>query len=541
MFADTIISDANIHTLDRHHPRADALAISGGRIIAVGTNDQISQYRGAQTSVIDGTGKTITPGLIDAHLHPIQGADITVGRDLAGVTSLAELRAALRAEADRVAQRDPNGWVRAWNLDYAAFENAPLHASTIEDTVRGLPTLILLFDVHTAVASAQAMSIAGITGARNFDDTSEIMVDDRGNPTGELREESAFNLILDITPRLTAEETQERSRQVLLDLRRSGVTGGVLMDGNQASIDLLQALDASEGGLPIRLQSALIHNPGFSEEQTQHIISQRDTRGSLWHGGLIKLFADGVIDSGTGWLYEPDTHGEGLASFWSDPDEFTRTVNRYARAGFQIATHAIGDRAIGETINAYIEAGVRSHGGAAHRVEHVEYMNDADLTRLIDNGITASMQPIHMQWRAADGSDSWAERLGAERAARAWRTGDIVRWGGLLALGSDWPVAELDVRAGMAWARLRRAPGEPDAHIFEPEQVLSPLEALAGYTLWAAQAQGDHDLGKVVPGFRADLTVWDEDPLAVTGDELVDVPIADTFVDGDSMNKNEKG
>jgi predicted amidohydrolase YtcJ len=246
----------------------------------------------------------------------------------------------------------------------------------------------------------------------------------------------------------------------------------------------------------------------------------------------VKLFNDGVIDTGTGWLYEPDTHGEGLHSFWADGEEFERVVQRYSEAGFQIATHAIGDRAIGTTIDAYLKAGVQSGRGAPHRIEHLELLADRDLARLGQTGITASVQPLHMQWRKADGSDFWAERLGPERAALGWRVRDMIDAGAMVALGSDWPVAQTDARIGLAWARLRREPGNPDAPVFEPDQRLTPYQALQGMTVWAALAQGDRDLGVIAPGYRADLVVWEDSPLDVGADELLDLPVRTTMVGG---------
>ena len=143
------------------------------------------------------------------------------------------------------------------------------------------------------------------------------------------------------------------------------------------------------------------------------------------------------------------------------------------------------------------------------------------------------MQPLHMQWREADRSDAWHVRLGPERSARAWRTRDLVDAGAPPALGSDWPVAQHDPRLGMAWARLRRPPGERDAPAFEPEQALTALETLEGYTVRAAGVVGDQArAGRIAPGFHADLTGFAEDPVACPADDLVDLPVWLTMVEG---------
>ena len=158
---------------------------------------------------------------------------------------------------------------------------------------------------------------------------------------------------------------------------------------------------------------------------------------------------------------------------------------------------------------------------------------------MAEHGIIASLQLLHMQWRLPDGRDAWAERLGAERAAKAWRAGDLLGAGVPLALGSDWPVADLDARVGLAWAVLRRTPGDRDAFVYEPEQRLTPAQALTGYTRAAALAQGDRDLGIIEAGARADLALWAVDPTAVPGDDLLGIPVTATYLDGERLDNTQ--
>lgn len=167
-----------------------------------------------------------------------------------------------------------------------------------------------------------------------------------------------------------------------------------------------------------------------------------------------------------------------------------------------------------------------------HRIEHLETLTPADVVRLAASGITASMQLPHLQWRIPDGSDEWARRLGPERASRGWAAGTVLRAGAPLALGSDWPIADLDARVGLAWAMLRRAPGDTDGFVYEPAERLTAAQALHGYTRGAALAQGDDDLGIIRAGAHADLTVWSEDPLEVPGDDLAKLPVRATYLDG---------
>jgi predicted amidohydrolase YtcJ len=238
-----------------------------------------------------------------------------------------------------------------------------------------------------------------------------------------------------------------------------------------------------------------------------------------------------VIDTGPGWLYEPDTQGDGTLPFWPDPDRYARAVALFAGAGFQCATHATGDRAVRAALDAY--AAVGAAPGVRHRIEHIETLQDHDLPRFAAAGVAASMQPLHMQWRRGDGTDSWAARLGPERTARAWRTRELLASGALLPLGSDWPVAQYDPRVGMAWARMRRTPGDRDSPVFEPEQALTGLQALAGYTLANAAVAGEDDVaGRIAPGFRADVTAFAPTPRTATPTSSSTLRSSLTVVDG---------
>lgn len=547
--ADFILQGARIRTMtsptESLQPRA--VAVKAGRVLAVGGIAEINEaFRGNKTRIEDVGGAarsldpaavpTLTPGLIDAHLHPIQGADFTQGLDLGEVTTLAQLREALAAEAQRVRNNPAygHGWVRGWNLDYAVFGDAALSAHLIDDVLQDVPALIYLFDFHTALASSAALARAGITGARSFTDSSEIAVDSAGRPTGELREESAYAPVQACMPPLTVEETLDSTRSIFARMRRSGLTGGAIMDGNSETLEVLAGLDGTGSGLPVRLSVMLDLKPGYDSAQRALVREQLQQRGARWRCDGIKLYADGVIDTGAGWLYAADTLGDGLnGRFWPTQEGFTQAVQEFTAAGFQVATHAIGDRAVGETITSYETVGCKAAGRAPHRIEHLELLHPADIKRLAATGITASMQLQHMQWRIPDGSDAWASRVGPERTRFAWNAGSLLRAGVPLALGSDWPIATVDAREGMAWAVLRRHPGEKDGFVYEPAERLTPWQALHGYTRGAALAQGDTDLGIIAPGARADFALWADDPALVDGDTLATLLVLGTYLDGE--------
>ena len=520
---DLAVLGARIRTLDPDRPAATAVAVRQGTIVAVGSDAEIREACDASTELVDGSGLAIVPGLTDSHIHPMWATDFAVGVDASGCADRAALGEALRAERERVG---PDAIVRAWSLDYAQFPE--LDGRVLEELAGG-PALGVFFDLHTYLATPGVLAMAGVSGTEAFEDASEIVVRD-GRPTGELREFSAFFRVADRLPGADRAARLARVREVLAELNAVGLTGGHVMDGSPETYELLAELEAS-GGLTLRMVVPLWVKPQHDDATHEAYLAHRDAHGELWRGGAAKFFIDGVVETGTAWLEEPDSTGDGTAPFWPDPARYAAAVARFSGAGFQCITHAVGDRAVRAALDAYAAGGRPVRG--RHRIEHLETLGDETLDRLGTEGVAASMQPLHMQWRQADGSDDWAQRLGRRRTARAFRTGDMRRTGAVLPLGSDWPVAPYDPRYGMAWARLRRHPGRPDDAPFEPEQRLSGLQALEGYTTAAANVVGESDRsGRVAPGYRADLTGFASDPVDTPADDLVDVPIRLTVVGG---------
>jgi predicted amidohydrolase YtcJ len=517
--ADLAIVGARVRTLDLERPFATAVAVQRGTILAVGDDAEVRAHCDARTEVLHAGGQALIPGLVDSHLHPFWGAELARGTDLSRATTTDEVLAALAATPPR------RGWVFAWGLDYDAAPSP----EQIAAVGGGAPAFVRLSDLHTALVTPKALELAGVDGPREFPDGSSVVCVD-GVPTGELREPGAMDLVLAIAPRLRAAEVHARHVSELKRLNALGLTGAHVMDGDPGTLDLLRELEAS-GSLTLRLRVPLWQTPETTDEEMEAQLGLRDARGQLWRGGTVKFFADGVIDSGTAWLQEPDTHGESVEPFWPDVKRLGQAIERFARAGFQVATHTIGDRAVRFTLGAYTRAGAAP--GVRHRLEHLETLPDDLVVRIGAAGVTASMQPTHLTGIRGDGSGNWNERLGPERAARAFRMRDLIDAGATLALGSDWPVADADPRLGLAAARLRRVPSTPEHLAVLPGQALTAEEALAGYTTAAAFAVNEENAGgRIRPGMRADLTGLAADPVDTPAAELPDVPVWLTVVDG---------
>lgn len=524
---DLALIGAHLRTNTDADGGATALVIRDGRIVQLGTDAEISAAaEAAGIPVRDLGGATITPGFFDSHTHPHWAADVTAGVDLGGLGTLEEIRAALAAEHARL----PEGaWLRGWNLEYEPFEETGLRGDVLADAAPGRPVALICYDLHTGLGTPAALAAAGITGAREFEDASEIVVDPDGTPTGELREPTAYQILFDAAPSPSHEAERDALRDMFRRLAAVGLTGGAIMDGKDRTVELLGELE-ERGELDHRVTVHHWHAVADTDEDVARVIGAKDRSGRLWQTGAIKLFSDGVIDTGTAWLHTVDSCGDGRVPFWPSWERYGEVVRAYHDAGMLIATHAVGDYAVSRVLDVYATLPERP-GLPFHSIEHLEVLSDADVAQLRGSGITASMQPLHMQWRAADHSDNWAVRLG-ERDATGYRVRDVLDAGVRVTLGSDWPVAQYDPRLGMAWARGRHTPGEPSAHVFEPSQQLSGEEAVLAYTLWPAQARGHADRGVLAVGAVGDLTVWGGDPVTATPDELPELPVRLTVVEG---------
>ncbi|HEY9368148.1 amidohydrolase [Streptomyces sp.] len=508
-----------------------ALAVSGGRISALGDDRTVRALADSSTTVVDLKGAVVTPGLVDGHLHPVSGAELTHGLDLSGCTDVTQVREALTRGVRELA---PGAWLHGWGLDPNVFGDRPVEIAPFDAVLDGIPALLLLFDAHSMLASRRALELAGVDGPRDFDQASaEVVCDADGRPTGLLLEDAACELVERVAPQPTREERRDRLAAALRAMAATGLTGGHAMDANGDSLAFYAELDAA-GELPLRLRVAPWCQPGTDENGVRALIEQQGAGGALWRTDGVKIFMDGTIDNGTAWLERPDGHGESTHAFWPDPEVYTRIIGELHRAGVPTATHAIGDAAVRHVLDAVEKAQADGGRVVRHRVEHIETVPDDTLRRFAELGVIASMQPTHCcDFTRADHTDNWSRRLGEERAGRGWRCRDLLDSGATVVLGSDWPIAPYPPLGVMAGARHRRPTRDLTQDPHGPEQALTALEALRGMTVDAAYAAGEeHEAGRIAVGYRADLTVLAADPLTTAAAELPDVPVLLTVLDG---------
>jgi predicted amidohydrolase YtcJ len=533
--ADGAVLGARIRTLDPQRPQATALAWRDGRLLAVGDEAEVREHVGTRTEVIDGTGLSIVPGLVDSHIHPFYGTLQTRGVDLRDALTLDEVRPRLAEERRGCG---PDTWVLGHSVRYEPFHDSGIRADAIADVVGESPAFIGFFDGHTALASAPALALAGVTGAREFSEFAEVVVDPDGCPTGALLENAAMDLVRGIVPAWTEAERLDAFAATFRRLNQVGLTGVHAMLGDPQLLDACRALEA-RGDLTARTLMPMHQAPDISEEEVEAHLAVIGEHGRRWRTGTAKFFLDGVLDSGTAWLVDPGPDGVNANPFWPSVERYAELVARFTRAGFSAITHAVGDGAVRGALDAYEAAGPPTRG--KHRVEHIETLTDRDLPRFRALDVAASMQPLHMEGLDDPSTPSaWVDGLSEGRYERGWRTRDLADSGAILPLGSDWMVADFDPRVGLAWARLRRLPGAPDRVPYLPHQALTGSEALLGYTVWAAAVAGDEELyGRLAPGMAADITAFAQDPVDTPADELPDVPVALTVVDGEVVHRGE--
>lgn len=518
------------NTAPQAGPAPQAVAVGGGRIAAVGSRADAAAWDSEGAEIIDLGDATITAGFVDAHVHPLSGAESRhEALMLHGCSSVEEVAERI---AEFAALRGPDEWIRGFGLSFDLFVGSELTNAPFAEAFGGRPGYLLLFDGHSVIASPRALELAGIDGPRDFGNNSSIEVYADGTPTGYLIESDAELLVTDLFPRMPFAERVEAVRNKLAEFAATGYTSLHQMNMEEGDIDVLRAIEES-GELAVRVRvSPLWRASDPWAETLERIVALQGTAGRRWQVEGVKFMLDGSIDNGSAWLFEPDTRGGGLEPYWSPSEQFTRTIHTLAERGIQTATHAIGDRAVEFVLDTV--ASLPEHARTVtHRIEHVETIPDDLVPRFAELGVPASMQPIHAFCKRPDGLDMWTTLLGAgsERANNAWRVADLDRAGAIVALGSDWPVEEFDARRVFAATvnRRRHGAGTPavDAH-----QALTPERTLAAITHNCWVAIDRRDAGVVAPGAVADLAVFAIDPLSADPERFAESPVLLSVVDG---------
>jgi predicted amidohydrolase YtcJ len=502
-----ILQNGLVRTLDESLPTARALAIAGDRIAgAVGTHETAL----ASPDVVDLRGRCVVPGFTDSHTHFATWALARGEVRLEDTRSLDEALARVRGAMSAVR---PGGWLlgRGWRSGDWSPPVEPTRQA-LDEVTGDVPSALLARDSHSlwlnSSALAQANGDLRVPGG-------VVEVDGHGEPTGVLREESAWHF-RDTAIEIADEEYVEAMREGVRVANARGVTSVHDKDGWLGALRFWQRLGADDA-LTLRVWQSVPHH---QLPQLEELGLRSGFGNPMLRLGYLKVFMDGTLGSQTARMLD----GSGVEI--TSGDELAEIVRRAARAGFPVAVHAIGDAANRDALDAF-EA-TRDEWkplGLRHRIEHAQLLTPEDVSRFAEVGVAASVQFSH-----APSDRDLAERFWAGETHRSYAWRSLLDAGAVVANGSDAPIEELDPWAGIVAGVLRTLDDRPPWH---PEQAVTVEEALRATTVTPAWlARDERRRGRLLPGYLADLVVLDRDPLAIPADELPEVRVVATMVGG---------
>src|SRR5438105_2287704 len=529
--ADSIYVHGNIYTgvvgdSSNAVKRADGMAGSKDKIVAVGTQSEVMKFKGPRTTVVDLHGQFVMPGFNDAHMHLTEAGFKKLTVDLTGTRSIQEFKDRIRK---RLRTTEPREWITGSGWDETLWPGSQLPTrQDIDEVTKDHPVFLVRIDGHAAVGNTLALKMAHVTSSSKDPDGRAIVRDQSGAPNGVLRE-TAQTLVSSLIPRATPEKYRQAIEAALQDMARSGVTSaqdfsGDTEEDSRANFKVLEQLE-SEGKLTVRVSEWLPFN-----EPVESLKQQRDSHpqsDSMLHTGMLKAFMDGSLGSHTAAMLQPfadDPKNSGLPQY--DQSKLNEMARERVAAGFQLGFHAIGDKGVQMALDAFAEAekdahakGVKALDGSDNyrpRVEHAQVTNPVQVARFKELNAIASMQPCHLLTDI-----HWAEsRLGPQRAQHSYAWAEFLNHGVKLAFGTDFPVEPVSPFRGLYAAITRK--NENGNQEYYPAQKLTIEQAIAAYTRGSAYAEfAEKEKGTLASGMFADFIVLDRDLAAIPPPEIL--------------------
>ena len=542
--ADLIIIGGKIYTMETDRPMADALAVRGDTIIYTGDSIQVMDFKGPNTQVINLKGKTLTPGFIEGHGHIMGLGYNEMNLDLMGTKNFDEIVSMVKSAAAKAA---PGEWIvgRGWHQDKwdvmpsKMVKGFPTH-DLLSEAAPNNPVVLSHASGHNALVNAEAMRKAGIYALNaekiNVPVGGEIIRDALGNPTG-LFNETAEDLIYRVMPQNSPESDQKALELAIAACLRNGVTSFQSAGENDSVIELIKKF--RDGG---KLSTRMYLMLSGSDHELVNKYFQSGPSVDKWvNVRSVKLYGDGALGSRGAWLLEDYADEAGNRGQPNMVIDSVYSISRRAlKSGFQVNTHAIGDRANREVLDQYEKAFKENPGAAENsrfRIEHAQHLHPDDIPRFKKLGVIAAMQAVHLS------SDRpWAiNRLGAKRiidGAYVWKS--LLNTGAIIVNGSDVPVEPINPLASFYASVTRKTlKGVPEGG-YEPEQAMSREQALRSYTLDAAYGAFEENIkGSIRPGKLADFTVFSKDIMSVPANEILSTKVEMTIVGGKILYQSE--
>ncbi|GBC83035.1 N-substituted formamide deformylase [bacterium HR10] len=525
--ADLVILGAKIWTGNPRQPYAEALAIGGERILAVGASADVRTMIGPKTQVLELKGRLVLPGFIDNHTHFVNGGFQLLSVDLRDARDPQEFA---RRIAERAKALPPGRWITGGNWDHELWPGAPLpRKEWIDPYTPNTPVFVTRLDGHMGLANSLALRQAGITRETPDPPGGTIARDPQtGEPTGILKD-AAMSLVYRVIPEPSDHEYDEALRAALREAARFGVTS--IQDITEWAHWPVYRRARERGELTVRVYA----RTPITEWERQRDLVAREGAGDAWlRLGGFKGFVDGSLGSTTALFFEPYTdapHTNGLLHNQMFPEGIMKQrIAAADRAGFQCSIHAIGDKANALVLDIFEEV-IRENGprDRRFRIEHAQHLRPQDIPRMARLGVIASMQPYH-----AIDDGRWAEkRIGRERCKTTYAFRSLLDAGVRVTFGSDWTVAPLNPLLGIYAAVTRRTLDGKNPNGWFPEQKISMEEAVRAYTVSGAYAEfAEHLKGSLEVGKLADLVVLSRDIFTIPPDEIPQVEVLLTIVGG---------
>lgn len=513
-------------------PPSDAVAVSNGRIVAIG--DEARSWATTFDRVVDLDGRPLLPAFRDGHAHPLHAGTNRLELDFTGIHTLDGTLDALRAWR---ASHPDDAWIVGRCYDPSILPNAFGRAEWIDAVCADRPVALFPTDNHAVWTNTAAMRAAGIDRDTAEPPLGEIVRDADGEPIGMFLEFGGIGLFGEMMPKI---DRAMQDRGLVEAMRAMSAEGIVWAQDASVRLDELDVyLDGASSGIATcRINAAFRADPERWRRQRDGFVDGRRRAAEPDSNGLvtantIKFFADGVIEAGTGFLLEPyedAPHSCGLPN-WS-AEGLAEAVRAFDADGFQIHIHAIGDAGVRMALDA-IEHAQRENGRRDRRpvIAHTQLVHPADRPRFAALGVIANFEPLWACWDDAM-VDLTFPRLGPQRSALQYPIASLASGGGRISFGSDWPVSSHRPLDGLAVAVTRQnAAGEPVGG-WLPEERLPILQAIQAYTEGSAYQAFDDDAGRIEVGQATDLVILDRDITAVAGNEVADARVDQTWLAG---------
>lgn len=525
--ADVIYLNGDVWTGVKGAPRAEAIAISGEKILFVGDQKGAHRFHGEATEIVDLGGKFVAPGFTDNHTHFFDGSFALASVQLNDASSKEEF---VRRIADYAKTRPKGEWIVGGNWDEEKWGGYLPDRKWIDAATPDNPVYVSRYDGHQALANSLALKLSGMDDKTVTPAGGEIGRDKSGRITGTVKDK-AMELIEAVIPPPSDEQRAEAFQRGQAEAFAHGVTqvhDMPLPAGGLANLKAFKKLH-DDGAMKLRVY---VFAPIASWAEAAEFVRENGRGDDTLRWGAVKGYVDGSLGSRTAWRYDKYVDADTTGLTMQPPEQLAEWARSADAAGLHVTIHAIGERANDFVLETFSEIGGKNLRAKRFRVEHAQHLTPAAIARFGDGDIIASMQPYH----AADDGRWAVKRIGPEAIKTTYAFRSLLDAGAKLTFGSDWPVAPLNPLMGIDAAMFRRTTDGLNPDGWVPEQKITGEEALTAYTVTNAYAGFMEDkLGTLEPGKLADIVVLSGDPTTATAETIGGIAVVRTIVGGDTV------